>query len=63
MIAPDYTSENSCAIISGEFWTYHGQTGKNRITSCLPTIRELCVFARIEMPLGTKRARTPITQA
>src|SRR6266851_434880 len=33
------------------------------ITSELPTIRKLCVFARIEMPLGTKRARTPITQA
>ena len=37
--------------------------GSDQLTSGLPTIRELCVFARIEMPLGTKRARTPITQA
>jgi len=39
------------------------QMSGRTIASGLPTIRELCVFARIEMPLGTKRARTPITQA
>jgi hypothetical protein len=40
-----------------------GQPFHNLIREEWPTIRELCVFARIEMPLGTKRARTPITQA
>src|SRR5437016_14194141 len=38
-----------------------GEHTRADITSCWPTIRELCVFARIEMPLGTKRASHPIT--
>ena len=39
------------------------QPFRNPVREELPTIHELCVFARNEMPLGTKRARTPITQA